>query len=133
MANRRFKDVKSKNRAVILESVSFVPNGTGVPTLVSGTRQATVVRASTGVYTVDFDDTYASTESIQASIQSADSSVLNAWAVAGTTVAGLGTAQVLTISGSHVGNSTEAALHDYDSTANVRVNLSVRWRNSPLT
>lgn len=133
MADRRWKDIKSKNRAIILESVSFLPNDAGVPTMVSGTRQATVARSSVGVYTVDFDDTYSSAETIQVSLQNTAGEVLNAWAVAGATVAGEGTVQVLTISGSHVGNSTEAALHDFGTTSDVRVNVSVRWRNSPQT
>jgi hypothetical protein len=59
MASRKFDYVNSLTKRAIILAGSFQCQGTGAPTILSGTNSFTVTRTGTGTYTIQFADNYA--------------------------------------------------------------------------
>jgi hypothetical protein len=126
MANRMFEDVMCLGKGVVVIAGSFAPNGSSAvaSTSVKG-KGFSVVRTSTGLFTVTLEDTYVAALSMVASIQlaSGDDKFVQVGAVDVTS------AKTIEI---RVWDISGGAVADVSANANNRINFCFVLSNSSL-
>lgn len=122
-ANQTFHGVQSLNREVKIMAGSFAPAGSGVPTDVKG-RGFTVVRTSTGLFTVTLSNTFIQLLDGQVSLQLASAD--DKFAQLGAVDLAAKTVQI------RIWDISAAAVADVAANANNRVNFALALRNSTV-